>query len=167
MNIIDIIIIACLVISLILGFKDGAIRQLGTLIGIVVAIFLAKTFGGTVSEVLGIKGDYALIWGYAIVLLVTLIGVGLIATLLRKIFSAVGLGALDRVAGAALSLLKTLIILTLVLSLFNFINNTFEIVDKKTTASSKLYEPIVAASRYILPAIDWVEDQLPTTTSKE
>ncbi len=161
MNIIDIIILIFLAVGLVLGLKDGAIRQVGTLAGIIVAIFLAKGFGSTVASILGITGQYANIWGYAIVLIASLIVVGLVAKLLRKIVSAVGLGAIDRLAGGVLSLFKYALILSVLFSLFDLVNKPMNIVSEKTIASSKLYTPVVSTSSYILPAIDYLSDQIP------
>ncbi len=167
MNIIDIIIVAALALSSILGFRDGVIRQLGSLAAIIVAVLFARTFGDDVAAGLAIKGDYAHIWGFVIVLLISMIGVGFIATLLRKIVSAVGLGALDRLAGALLGFIKGLLLLSIALALFNFINTAVQIVEPQTTKSSKLYEPIIATSGYIIPAYGWIEQQIPHQIIKE
>ncbi len=161
MNVIDIIIIVCLVIAILWGIKDGAIRQAGSLAAFVVALLLAKSFGPQVATLLGINGQYAHIWGYAIVAIICFVGVGLVATTLRKVVSAVGLGSLDRLAGGVLSFLKCALLLSLIFSLFNILNGSYSLVDKATIDGSKLYRPVVSTSSYILPAIHWAGDQLP------
>ncbi len=161
MNIIDIIILICLALSAVLGFKDGLIRQLGSLIGIILSIILANTFGSQVAAALGIGGDYANIWGFVIVLLVSFAAVGLVAWVLHKIVSAVGLGIINRLVGAAFGVLKCALILSAAFWAFNIVNNSLNMVKKETLNASKLYEPTVSVSKYIFPAIDWVESQIP------
>ncbi|MFI3285243.1 MAG: CvpA family protein [Rikenellaceae bacterium] len=160
MNIIDIIIIACIALSAIFGFRDGAIRQAGALAAIVIALILAKSFCAEAAALLQIKGENAHIWGYIIVLILGFTATGFIANILSNVVSAVGLGFLDRIAGALFGAIKCILILSLLLVLFDLANNSFSIVDNTVTKSSKLYKPVISTSNYILPAIDWVEDQI-------
>ncbi len=167
MNIIDIVIIVCLAASALWGLKDGAIRQLGTLVGIIVAIILAKKFGTAASILLGIGGTHAHIWGYIIVLFTSLIVVTILAILLRKIVSAVGLGIVDRILGAVISLLKSILILSIIISIVESISNTTKLIDTKSaTDESLLYGYIASSKDYIMPTIDWVSSQAPTKSDK-
>ncbi len=161
MNIIDTIIIICLIISTLWGFKDGAIRQAGALAAIIIAIILANAFGSTVAALLKIGGDYSHIWGYIIVLLLSMVAVGSVAHMLRTIVSVVGLGLLDRLLGALLGLVKSALILSLIFSLYNFANSSLSLFESSAVESSKLYAPITSTSSYIMPTIDWIEEQLP------
>lgn len=161
MNIIDIIILICIAASAIWGFADGVIRQLGTLVGIIIGIILANTFAQPVSSILGINGDNATVIGYIIVLVLSLIGVSFLTITLRKIISIVGLGIIDRLAGAILGVIKTTLIMSLLFSIFHFLNPTLNFVDNKVVSQSQFYKPILSCSQYIMPAIHWVEEQLP------
>lgn len=167
MNIIDIIIVAVAAIAIVMGLKDGAIGQLGTLAGIIISIFLAKSFGSEASALLGIGGTYSHIWGYAIVLVVSLVAVSLVAKLLRQLISAVGLGPLDRIAGALLSLVKYGLILSIAFSLFAMVNGAFGIVEQRKFDESQLYKPVLSISKYIMPAVEWVEEQLPLDNTQK
>ncbi len=161
MNIFDIIIIICLAVSAIFGFRDGAIKQLGGLAGIIAAIILAKVFGSSAKELFNIQGDYADIWGYIIVLVVSLILATVIVNIVSRFISAVGLGILDRIGGAAVSIIKCMLIISILLSMFNFVNGAFKLVDTKSLKQSILYEPVLSTSKYIMPAITWVGEQIP------
>ncbi len=167
MNIIDIIIIACVAISIALGIRKGAISQLGSLVGLVISIFAAKEFGVETGALLGITGEYAHVWGFIIVLFISLVTIAIITNILGKFVSFVGLGGLDRLAGATLSALKCILILSLVLLLFDIFNKSTELVDNKYITTSKLYAPMISVSQYILPTIEWVGDQLPENLDKE
>ncbi len=167
MNIIDIIIVACVVLGCAIGFRDGVIRQLGSLAGIIVAIFLAKGFGEEIATLLKIEGDNAHVWGFIIVLVISLMAVALLTAALRKFVKAVNLGSLDRLAGAALGVIKTVLILSVALLAFDFVNNVVELVDREPIDSSKLYSPTISVTQYILPSIEWVGENLPIPEIKE
>lgn len=52
MNYIDYIIIAIILIGFVLGYKDGLVRKVIGLLGLVVAIFLAITYSGSLGDYL-------------------------------------------------------------------------------------------------------------------
>ncbi len=158
MNSIDIIICVCFAVSIFFGLKDGVIRQLATLVGLVVAVILAKTFGEQVAQLLHIGGDYSTIWGYIIVLILSLIAVGVISKILRGLIKFAGLGFVDRLLGMALSLITCALIMSVIFSVVD----TFNVVSKESRESSILYAPVVSTSSYLLPALVWVESQIPS-----
>lgn len=166
MNIIDLIIVVCVIAGCIWGFRDGVIRQLGSLAGIIIAIFLAKGFGHEAAQLLNIGGNNANFWGFVIVLILSLLLAAMLTNLLRKIVSVVGLGILDRLAGAALGGLKFILILSLTLLIVDFANKWTEIVDSKYISTSKLYAPTISVTQYILPTIEWVGENIPTPETK-
>lgn len=167
MNIIDLIIVVCVIAGCIWGFRDGVIRQLGSLAGVIVAIFLAKEFGDVATKILNIGGENANFWGFVIVLIASLLLAAFITNLLRKIVSVVGLGILDRLAGAALGGLKFILILSLTLLIVDFANKWTEVVDSEYISTSKLYSPTISVTQYILPSIEWVGENLPIPETKE
>ncbi|MFI3316420.1 MAG: CvpA family protein [Rikenellaceae bacterium] len=161
MNIIDIIIVACFAIAIIWGFKDGLIRQLGTLVGIILGIVLANSLGSTVGQLLGIEGSSAAAWGFAIVFIVCLIATALISKIVRKVVSAVGLGILDRVGGAALGAIRCALVLVIILSLIDFGYEAFGGNESSAFSTSKLSDTVISLGQYIMPTIDWAKDQIP------
>ena len=52
MNILDIAIILVLIMSAIIGFKRGAIKEIVSLVGIIVVLILAFAFKGVLGNVL-------------------------------------------------------------------------------------------------------------------
>ncbi|KAF0153377.1 MAG: hypothetical protein FD143_192 [Ignavibacteria bacterium] len=85
MNYLDYIILVIALIGFILGFKDGLVRKIIGLLGLILAVVLAFQLGGKAGEVLTsffIEDDYlaALISGVIIFL-----GVMLISSILKRI----------------------------------------------------------------------------------
>ncbi|MFR9522989.1 MAG: CvpA family protein [Rikenellaceae bacterium] len=165
MNIIDIIIVVAFALFIVLGLRSGLIKQLGSFAGLILAIILAKSLSAEVAALLHIGGEYATIWGYIIVFVAVLLSASAITYLLRKVVQLACLGPLDRLLGAVLGAIKCALILSLSFALFDFVNSSFEIVDKKVTESSQLYHPIISTSKYILPTLNWIEEKLPNSES--
>lgn len=173
MNIIDIIICICFAISIYFGLKKGATRQLCSLVGVIIAIILAKTMGSDVAKMLSIKGDYATIWGYIIIFLLALIATGIVSHLLRKIIKFAGLGSLDHILGVVISAVKCTLLLAVTFILINTLGEQERDGKKekselsKTIESSALYNPIASTAKYIHPSIKWIEEQIPQTNSNK
>ncbi|MBI4406930.1 MAG: CvpA family protein [Candidatus Kerfeldbacteria bacterium] len=119
MNILDWVIVVWLVIAFLLGARLGLIYRIGHIIGLVVGIWLAFTYGMTVASWLGDS------WGIRIAVVLFLIaGVaelgGLVATLLDKAFKIVSwlpfLKLANGIIGGIVSLLTHLVLLGIVLS---------------------------------------------------
>ncbi len=142
MNFIDIFVVIIAAIAIYNGWKRGAILQICTLVGIVIGIVLALRFATPVGEFLDMGESFVFYGGFAVVLLLTMVGVALIARLLRGVFRFAGLGMLDIIIGIALSLAKAALILGLVFTLFNSINHHSKFVEQKTLDESKCFYPI-------------------------
>ncbi len=173
MNIIDIIICICFAISIYFGLKEGATRQLCSLVGVILAIMLAKTMGVGVANFLGIKGEYAPIWGYLIVFLLALLATGATAHLLQKIVKFAGLGSLDHLLGVVISMVKCTLLLAVTFIVINTLGEEEKDGKKekselsKTIEESALYAPIASTAKYIHPSIKWIEEQIPHTNSNK
>ena len=100
MNGLDILISIILVIFLFIGLTIGLIRTVFSLIGLILAIFLAGRFYVPLADLLPLSDNWPRIVAYIIILLVVLIVVAVIAVILDKFFSAVMLGWLNRLGGA-------------------------------------------------------------------
>ncbi len=106
MTVLDIILIAVLVWAVYSGAKKGFFVQLGGIVGIVLGIWLAFRFSGSVGEWLGIEGGIAWYVGFALIVLACILAIGILGWLAGKVFHLVGLGFLNRLGGVVLSLAK-------------------------------------------------------------
>jgi membrane protein required for colicin V production len=104
MNWLDIIIAILLVASLVIGFMQGFIKTLLTLVGLVVGIVLASNFYQELGGLLKFISDprIANILAFIIILLVVSIAAAILAMILKTILKAINLGCVDRFAGAVL-----------------------------------------------------------------
>ncbi len=159
MNAIDIILILILAYALFEGFREGLVVQACSIVGIAIGIWCGAHYGDALANFLQIEGEYSSIWGFIIAVIITILIVGVAARVARKVLRFAGLGIVDRLLGMFISLCKTLLILSLLLSAFGFINSNINMVNSNTLAKSKLYHPIVKITNWATPAWNWTLEQ--------
>ncbi len=157
MNIFDVIILIILACSVYGGIKDGVVVQVCSIMGIVLGLYLAGEYCKDVTDLVGLKGEYASVWSYAIITIGSVILVSMAAHALRKVLHFAGLGIFDSILGVALSLCKYLLILSAVFSVFNTLNSSYHIFKANELAQSKLFYPILGLTKWITPAWDWAQ----------
>jgi membrane protein required for colicin V production len=118
MNWLDIIIAILLVASLIIGFIQGFLKTVFTLLGLIVGIVLASNFYQSLGGLLKFISDrrFADILSFIIILLVISIAAALIGKLLKTVLQAVNLGCIDRFAGAALGFVIAVFLISAILA---------------------------------------------------
>jgi membrane protein required for colicin V production len=103
MNWFDIILIAVLVLSTVIGIWRGFISMIMPLIGIIIGIILAGLYAPTVGGWLSIDNAEHAKWaGYAIILVAALIVSIILAVILTKFVHLALLGWLNRLLGGIL-----------------------------------------------------------------
>ena len=134
MAILDIVIIAFFVWGAVSGFMKGFIKQLATLLGIIVGLLAAKALYSMVAEQYISKITESATVAQIIAFVLIWIGVPLLFALFAEIFTraleVISLGWLNRFLGAGLGALKFLILVSLLVSVFEFIDSDNRIVEK-------------------------------------
>ncbi len=157
----DILIIVLLVWALISGFRAGVLVELGGLAGLLVGIWLAFRFGRTVGDWFGDPGQlWVRVAGFALVLVAVIVAVALLSRVLRGVTRMAGLGALDMIGGAVISLLKMGIIAILLVYCFDAINTKTQWADSRKLSQSRLYGWMVGAAENVFPYFKTMKDML-------
>jgi membrane protein required for colicin V production len=105
MNWFDIVLIAVLLLSTIIGIWRGFINMVLPLIGIIIGIVLAGIYAPTVGGWLSIENPEHAAWtGYAIIMVGTLIVSIILAVILTRFIHLTLLGWLDRLLGGLFGL---------------------------------------------------------------
>jgi len=153
--IIDGIIILCLTWGAYRGFKKGFIIQSFTIIALVLAIWGGFAFAGTLEPFLqkNFKIDELVssIISFIIVFLMVLILVYISGYLVSKIAEAATLGMINRLAGAAFGIFANVLILSVLIMLFNRVNDKKQFVESETLKKTYFYEPIGKVAPAIFP----------------
>jgi membrane protein required for colicin V production len=119
----DLVFLAVLLLSLLLGAWRGLIGELFALVSWIAAFVVAKQFANIVAPHLAaITSLPWLQWALAFVAIVVLVllVLALLRLLLRELLSAVGLGATDRLAGAIFGVVRGVLIAVVVVACAGF-----------------------------------------------
>ena len=123
MNILDVTIIAGMIFLLIRGISRGFIREVGSLAGVIFGIWLANLYQPQMTGFLKTylpAGRLLPLISFALVFVAVLISCNLISWWLKGLFRKVFLGWADRGLGAALAILKGIILTYVAIVLFAF-----------------------------------------------
>lgn len=158
MNYIDIVLVLLLVFSAIGGFRNGLIVELASLAALILGIWGAIHFSYVTSdfliENLNFKSDHLPVISFIITFVVIVILVHIVANVVDKMVETVMLGFVNKLAGMVFGILKAALILSIILLVFNKIDEDVKILPEKAKAESKMYEPIRSFAPSIFPFID-------------
>ena len=120
MNWLDIIIAIILVVNIFVGLRAGLIRMVVSLIGLILAIFLAGHYYQALADRLTfITSDrVAGIAAYIVILVLVMILAAGVAWILSKVASLVMLGWLNHLGGAVLGLLTAGVFIGAILAIW-------------------------------------------------
>ncbi len=150
MQTIDIIISVLLVIGLISGLRDGLVKQVAGLAGLIGGLLLGRAFYMPVGEWLGttfgISADASHITAFILILIVVPLLFSLVGWLVSKILSAICLGWINRILGGLVGVLKFALFAGIVITGIEFFDKHDTLVSEKKKEASALYYPIYDAT---------------------
>lgn len=114
MQITDWVFVAVLVFSLLVGAWRGLVFELLSLASWIAALVLAQWLAPEAAGWLPLEGATEVVRyaaGFVLVFIATIFAVGLVAFLVKKLVSAVGLRPADRLLGAAFGILRGMVVL--------------------------------------------------------
>ena len=166
MNAVDLIVCLVLVLAVWNGWRQGFILQVCSLAGIVAGIWLAAQFGTQAGEWLRLDPGFAAAGGFVAVLVAVILVVAIAGRVVRKVFHFAGLGVADTLLGIAVSVLKYLLVLSVLFSAFDALNEDYCLVGPRTIEQSKSYKPVRWLSESIFPFLEWVGERVPRQEEK-
>ena len=113
-QILDLAVALVMVLSLALGLWRGLLREVLSLLGWVLAFYLAQAHAVTVGEWLpldGVNPGVRLASAFVLVMLLVLMGVAIVLWLVKAVITVVGLGWVDRGLGGLFGILRALVLL--------------------------------------------------------
>ena len=120
MNWVDIVIAVVILISTIIGLRNGLIKVVLSLAGLIIGITLAGRYYLTLAGHLSFIHQVAVanVVAFIIILVVVMMIASLIALILTKIVSAMMLGWLNRLGGAVFGFLEGAFLMAIALALW-------------------------------------------------
>lgn len=164
MAIIDIIILVAIGAGTVLGFMKGFIKQLASLLGLIVGLLAAKALYASVAEKVFSKVTDSMTLAQVLAFIAIWIAVplafALIAALLTKAMEAISLGWLNRMLGAGLGALKFLLLVSLLISVIEFVDSDNKMISETKKKESVLYYHIESFAGIFFPAAKAVTEQI-------
>ena len=157
MGFLDIIVCALLVFAFYKGVVNGFFIELASLISLVLGIYFAVKFSSFMKEILMeyVKWNPNSIQIVAFILtfIVVVIAIHLLGKFLTGIANFAFLGWLNKLGGGFFRVLKTVLIVSIVFSLFEKINYNNYLAKQETLDNSIFFNPIQKIAGYIFPSI--------------
>lgn len=164
MNYIDIILGILIILSAIGGFKNGLVTEMASLAALILGIWGAIQFSDITTELLikyfELESDYLNIISFGVTFIVIVILVHVVAGVINKMANSGVLGVTNKLAGMVFGILRSILFLSIVLMVFDKIDEDVEILPEDIKANSRMYEPIKNIATSIFPFIDiWNDNQ--------
>lgn len=157
MSIIDIVIILLFIPFVFNGIKNGFLVQAASLFALFAGVWLASRFSlvlsGWASPVLKISPQALAIVFFVVIMVASILLFALVGKALKAVVKLALLSWLDRSLGAALAVVKGIIVSGLLIILFSFLNTKFGWVPEETLNSSFLYNPLKELAYTVFPYI--------------
>ncbi|MBQ7708586.1 MAG: CvpA family protein [Bacteroidales bacterium] len=143
MNLLDIILLILFIPGIIRGATKGFLEQVATILGVVLAVYLAYHFSAPVcvwlDQYINVSPTVLHVIGFAVMLAGVLICVLFFAKLLTKAADMASLGWFNRLLGFIFSLALSALVLSIFIILFDTVNAKFGLVKTSYLNASYLY----------------------------
>jgi Uncharacterized membrane protein, required for colicin V production len=134
----DIVIVIILVLAAILGFKKGFVAQVVGILSLLVGVWCSFKLSGWLAEL--VKGwfDTSISIGtfkvaaFIIILVVVVVLGHLLCHVLEGVVKLTMLGWLNRLLGTLFSLLQALLIMSIIIYLFTYLNQSLHFIPQST-----------------------------------
>lgn len=157
MNWIDFVIIVLLVFGLARGFTDGFVKELASLLALIIGIWGAIKFSaftaGKLYDYFDMTGKYVGIISFLITFIIIVIIIHFLGILVDRFVDTLSLGFLNRLLGLVFGVFKTALILSVIFVVLNAIDAKHKFLPREAIERSKFYNPIADIAPVLFPVI--------------
>lgn len=157
MAIIDIILGALLLFGLIRGLMKGLFVEVASIVALIAGVYGAIHFSNFAAELLEPRVEwdekYINIVAFAITFVIIVVIIALAGKALTKLADFAALGFLNKLLGGVFGALKIGLILSVVLIIFDNMNNKLPFASEDDLEDSVLYEPVKSLAPMLFPSI--------------
>ena len=159
----DLLIYIVLIIGAVIGFKQGAFKQVAHFLGVAVGLLIAATlyhqFGDFLADKTGASIGFGRLIAFVLIVIIVPLALGWIAAFLTEFFKKLKLNFLNRIIGALVGVVCYAVILSVALNLFDFIASNAGFKPQKLGERTDLYYQMKHATQVVIPDILLVTDQ--------
>ncbi len=158
MNVIDIVILIILVIAFVRGVIKGLFVEIAGILALILGIYAAINYSYKIAyyvkqTIVDWSDQTYRVIAFVLTFLLVVLLVIFIGKLLTKLADITALGLVNKLLGGVFGVLKIGLILSVFFLIFEKINNTTTVIDKKNLENSQLYTPIKNISLLVFPSI--------------
>lgn len=158
MSFLDIILGGLLLYGFIRGIWNGFFVELASLLSLLVGIYMAIKFSHLMNALISSHVSWSpktiKVVAFALTFIVVVIAISLLAKFFTTIANFASLGLINKLAGGIFGVLKTVLIISISLKLFQKINSSNTFASKETLDNSLFYNPILKVSEVVYPALE-------------
>ena len=158
MGFLDIFLGSILAYTLYKGLKNGLFVELASLLALILGIFIAIKCSylvrSSIAEQVSWSPKYIEITAFGLTFLGVVIGIHFLAKIFTGVANFAYLGWLNKLGGAAFSLLKMILALSIVFTLFQKININNILASKDTLDKSIFFKPILEVAGFVFPSLE-------------
>jgi membrane protein required for colicin V production len=157
MNWIDTAIVIVLIISVVMGFINGLVKEVASLAALILGIWGAIKFStftaAKLYDYFDMTGKYVGIIAFLITFGIIVVIIHFIGILADKLVNAVALGFFNRLLGIVFGVLKSILIMSVFFVILNAIDARKPFLPKERIEGSIFYNPISDIAPAIFPII--------------
>ncbi|MBP5678092.1 MAG: CvpA family protein [Bacteroidales bacterium] len=142
MNILDIALGIPMLVLIYLGWKKGLVREVATLVGLLLGIWAAVHLSQQVAMLLELESENAILIAFIITFLAALVLTYLLGRFVEGLMKAARISMLNRLAGALLGLAKALCVLAVLLNYIVLLDRKELVLKHDTKEESLLFKPV-------------------------
>lgn len=158
MSFVDIILGCLLLYAVYNGLKNGLFVELASFVSFIIGIYIAIKFSGFMKNLVQSNVSWSpktvSVVSFGLTFILVVVGIHLLAKVFTGIASFAYLGWLNKLGGAGISVLKTVLMLSILFSLFQKININNILVEKKILDESMFYNPVQQVATFVFPSLE-------------
>jgi membrane protein required for colicin V production len=163
MSFLDMLFGALLAFSLYKGIKNGLFVEVASFISLLLGIYIAIKFSSFMKELImkhvSWNPNTIQVTAFILTFILVVIGVYFLAKILTGIADFAFLGWANKLGGGFFRILKTILILSIFIALFEKINFNNTFAKKETLDKSIFYNPVKKVAAFVYPSIEkWYEE---------
>ena len=136
------------------GFSKGLIKELASILGVIIGVFLAKNYYPyldiKLKPIFESEAGFISILSAILIFLLTIMVFKIIAKFLTKFLKIIALGLLNRIIGSVFGIFKTVLLLCILVFIFSNINNVTGIIKAEKLSQSFFYSKVEKINSLII-----------------
>ena len=157
MQVLDIILLVLFIPGIIRGAVKGLVTQIVSLVSVFVGAIVAGRFAPELTQIamlqFGSEERVTYILCFIVIFLACALVMALVGYIITKLFKAATLGWLNRLLGAVFAVFTTALVLGLLISAFEGLNESWNLVEPEKLEGYKVYPMLKEFSSAILPQL--------------